>query len=91
MAEVAAAQGSLDLRKENSMNPYSQSLDVVRLQRDLRRLAGRRVVVRAWSRWGDPLLAGVVLALIAWALVDGQTAQPPDGASALVAESRSFP
>ncbi len=73
------------------MNPYSQSLDAARIQRDLRRAAGRRVVVRAWSRWGDPLLAGAVLALIAWAIVDGQTAQPPDGTSELVAESRSLP
>lgn len=73
------------------MNPYSESLDVVRIQRDLRRLARRRVVVRAWSRWGDPLLAGAVLALIAWAIVGGQTAQPTDGTPALVAESRSLP
>ncbi|MCY3969177.1 MAG: hypothetical protein OXG74_04550 [Acidobacteria bacterium] len=73
------------------MNPYSQSLDVVRIQRDLRRVARRRVVVRAWSRWGDPLLAGAVLALIAWAIVDGQTAQSPDATPALVAESRSLP
>lgn len=73
------------------MNPYSQSLDVMRIQRDLHRLARRRVVVRAWSRWGDPLVAGLVLAVIAWAIVDGQTAQPPDGRPALVAESRSLP
>ncbi len=39
------------------MNPYIQSLDVARVQSDLRRAARFSVVVRVWSRWGDPLLA----------------------------------
>jgi hypothetical protein len=60
-----------------------------RIQRDLRRSARRRALVRAWSRWGDPMLAGALLALAAWAIVGSQTAQPAGGTSALVAESRS--
>ena len=71
------------------MNPYSQSLDMVRIQRDLRRTARRRALARAWSRWGDPVLAGALLALVAWAIVGSQTARPAGGTSALVAESRS--
>lgn len=61
------------------MSPYSQSLDVTRVQRRLRRVARSDVVVRAWSRWGDPLLAAAVLALMAWAIVEGHTASPAAG------------
>ena len=61
------------------MNSYCQSLDVARIQRDLRRSSRFGVVVRVWSRWGDPLLAGTLLALIVWAIVDGHTAQPAAG------------
>lgn len=71
------------------MNPYSQSLDMVRIQRDLRRTARRRALARAWSRWGDSVLAGALLALVAWAIVGSQTARPAGGTSALVTESRS--
>ena len=70
------------------MNRYSQSLDVARIQRDLRRAARTRALVRAWSRWGDPVLAGALVALAAWAIVASQTAQPAADMSALVAESR---
>lgn len=71
------------------MNPYSQSLDAARIQRSLRREARSRVVVRVWSRWGDPMLAGAFLALAAWAIVDARSAQPDAGKAApAVAESR---
>ena len=71
------------------MNPYSQSLDMARVQRDLRRAARIRALARAWSRWGDPVLAGALVVLAAWAIVGSQAAPQAAGTSALVAESRS--
>jgi len=71
------------------MNPYSRSLDVARLQRDARRAARYRKIVRARARWGDPLLAGVLLALAAWAMVEIRAAEPVGGVSALVVAERA--
>lgn len=71
------------------MNSYSQSLDVVRIQRDLRGEARFRVVARVWSCWGHPILAGALLALAGWALVNAHSAQPAAGRAApAAAESR---
>ncbi|MCY3929334.1 MAG: hypothetical protein OXG81_13790 [Acidobacteria bacterium] len=66
------------------MNPYSRSLDMERLQCDVRRAARFRRIVRARARWGDPLLAGVLMALAAWALVEIRAAEPAVDVSALV-------
>ena len=55
------------------MYRYSRSLNAVQMRRDLRRAGRFGFLVRFWSRWGDPLLAGVLLALIAWAIVHGYT------------------
>lgn len=71
------------------MHLISQSLDMARIQRDLRREARSRVVVHVWSRWGDPMLAGALLALAAWAIMDARSAQPDAGKTVpAVAESR---
>ena len=66
------------------MNPHSRSLDVARLQREARRAARLRRIVRARSRWGDPLLAGVLLALAVWAVAAIHAAEPVGGAFTLV-------
>ncbi len=66
------------------MNPYSRSLDVARLRREARRAARFRKIVRARSRWGDPLLVGVLLALAVWALVEVRAADPAGDVSTLV-------
>ena len=71
------------------MSPYSQSLDVARVQRDLRRAPRIRALVCVWSRWSDPVLAGALVALAAWAIVGSQAPPPAAGTSALVVESRS--
>ncbi|MCY3932383.1 MAG: hypothetical protein OXH70_11745 [Acidobacteria bacterium] len=55
------------------MYRYSRLLDVAQVQRDLRRDERFDVVLRFWSRWGDPALAGVLLGLVAWALAHGHT------------------
>lgn len=69
------------------MNPYSRSLDMERLQRDARRAARFRAIVRARARWGDPLLAGVLLALAVWAMVEVRSAEPTgDVPTLMVAE-----
>lgn len=70
------------------MNPYSRSLDVARLQRDARRATRFGVIVRARARCGDPLLAGVLLALAVWALVEVRAADPAgDVSTPVVAEA----
>ncbi|MDE2922103.1 MAG: hypothetical protein OYL92_10595 [Acidobacteriota bacterium] len=66
------------------MHPYSRSLDVARLQCDVRRAARFRKIVRARARWGDPLLAGLLLALAVWAVVEIRTAEPTGGMFTLV-------
>ncbi|MCY3592984.1 MAG: hypothetical protein OXH32_15295 [Acidobacteria bacterium] len=55
------------------MDRYSRSLDAAQMRRDLRRADRFGFLVRFWSRWGDPLLAGALLALMAWAIVHGYT------------------
>lgn len=55
------------------MYRYSQSLNAGQMRRDLRRADRLGFLVRFWSRWGDPLLAGALLALMAWAIVHGYT------------------
>ncbi|MCY3932223.1 MAG: hypothetical protein OXH70_10930 [Acidobacteria bacterium] len=72
------------------MNPYSRSLDVARLQREARRARRFRKIVRARSRWGDPLLAGVLLALAMWAIAEVHAAAPAGGMVTL-AESVPVP
>lgn len=59
------------------MNVYSRPLDMGRLQREARRAARFRAIVRARSRWGDPLLAVALLALAAWAITEIHAARPP--------------
>lgn len=66
------------------MHPYSRSLDVARLQREARRAARFRKIVRARSRWGDPLLAGALLALAVWAIAEVDAAEPTGGMFTLV-------
>ncbi len=66
------------------MNPHSRSLDVARLQREARRAARFRKIVRARSRWGDPLLAGALLALAVWAVAEIHAAEPAGGVFTLV-------
>jgi uncharacterized RDD family membrane protein YckC len=55
------------------MYRYSRSLNAVQMRRDLRRVDRFAFLSRFWSRWGDPLLAGVLLALMAWAILHGYT------------------
>lgn len=55
------------------MYRYSQSPDAEQIRRHLRRAERFGFFVRFWSRWGDPLLAGALLALMAWAIVHGYT------------------
>lgn len=66
------------------MYSYSRSLDVARLQRDVRRAERLRKIVRARSRWGDPLLAGLLFALAVWAVVEIRTTEPVGGMYTLV-------
>lgn len=55
------------------MYRYSQSLNAARIRRELLRFDRFVLFMRLWSRWGDPLLAGALLALMAWAIVHGYT------------------
>lgn len=55
------------------MYRYTRSLNAGQMQRDLRRADRFGFLARFWSRWGDPLLAGALLALMAWAIVHGFT------------------
>lgn len=53
------------------MYRYSRSLNAGQMRRDLRRVDRFGLFVRFWSRWGGALLAGALLALLAWAIVHG--------------------
>lgn len=55
------------------MYRYSRSLNAAQMRRDLLRADRLGLFTRFWSRWGDPLLAGALLALMAWAIVHGYT------------------
>lgn len=56
-----------------SRSRWRQSLDVGRIRRELLWDDRLGFLVRFWSRWGDPLLTGALLALMAWAIVHGYT------------------
>lgn len=58
------------------MNPYRQSLDVRRIQRRMRFDPLRRF----WRHWGDPMLAGVLIALTVWMVVASDDRPHPRGA-----------
>ena len=55
------------------MYRYSRSSSPAQMWRDLGGADRFGFLMRFWSRWGDPLLAGALLALMAWAIVHGYT------------------
>ena len=56
-----------------SRSRWRQSLNVGQMQRELLWADRLGLLARFWARWGDPLVAGALLALMAWAIVHGYT------------------